>query len=447
MQCSKDPIPDHAVEQIRNLSVGWDYESFDDDSMMQYLINNPIPEFPDIIEKISAYERGAHKVDLFRYYYLYLNGGIFIDSDMMILEEMSKILKDYDFVSILADNQNNQVENSRMVMNGFLACNKNDPIIYDALVDAYSLNPSPEYLRDDTLGICRNLYEIYQKHKDSYSTYLYTESIYAHHVATASEGQGDLISIHYYGDKRIPKEKPLYQYDKTNSERLAEVFSIYECPEANYKRFGSYLDGGYVHVDDIKSADSIVSFGISYNIDYEAELSDLGCKIFAFDNSIETLPWKFPPKNIIFENATIGPDKTISDVLKLVDKDKDSILKMDIEGSEWDVLQQASEDDMLRFRQLVIEFHDLIEISKSDERTNHSFEIINRLLKTHLPVFISPNNHGGFEIVDSVAIPDVIEVLFLRRDTYSMHLIESKFKSLKHQNCPLQRDIKAFPIS
>jgi hypothetical protein len=445
MQCSKDAIPSHVVEQIRKLSAGWGYESFDDDSMIQYLVDNPIPEFPNIIEKISAYERGAHKVDLFRYYYLYINGGIFIDSDLAIVEKISKILKDYDFVSILADSQNNQVQNSSMVMNGFLACNKNDPIIYDALVDAYNLDPSPEYLRDDTLGICRNLYKIYEKHKNSYSTYLYMESVYAHHIATVSEGQGDLVAIHYYGDKVIPTEIPLYH--KTNSERLAELFSIYESPNTNYKRFGSYLDGGYVHVDDIESTDSIISFGVSYNIDYEAELSDIGCEVFAFDNSIESLPWKFPPQNIIFENATIGPDKTISDVLSLVDKDKDLILKMDIEGAEWDVLKQCSKDDMLRFRQVVIEFHDLVDISKSDERTALSFEVISRLLRTHLPVLIFPNNHGRFEIVDSVAIPDVIEVLFLRKSTYSMQLIGSTIKPLRHPNCPSVRDIKLFPIS
>ena len=41
---------------------------------------------------------GAHKADLFRYYYLYINGGVYIDSDLMITTNIENIILNYDLV-------------------------------------------------------------------------------------------------------------------------------------------------------------------------------------------------------------------------------------------------------------------------------------------------------------------------------------------------------------
>ena len=45
--------------------------------------------------KYNSIKLGTHRADLFRYYYLYINGGIFIDSDAMIETDIENIIKDY----------------------------------------------------------------------------------------------------------------------------------------------------------------------------------------------------------------------------------------------------------------------------------------------------------------------------------------------------------------
>ena len=45
-------------------------------------------------------ERGAHRADLFRYYYLYMEGGVFIDSDAMLMKDLNEIVADYEFFTV-----------------------------------------------------------------------------------------------------------------------------------------------------------------------------------------------------------------------------------------------------------------------------------------------------------------------------------------------------------
>ena len=52
----------------------------------------PIKEFPNIIDKFNSFSKGQHKADLFRYYYLYLNGSGYIFE-----ENIDNIIKSYDY--------------------------------------------------------------------------------------------------------------------------------------------------------------------------------------------------------------------------------------------------------------------------------------------------------------------------------------------------------------
>jgi hypothetical protein len=45
-------------------------------------------------------------------------------------------------------------------------------------------------------------------------------------------------------------------------------------------------------------------------------------------------------------------------------------------------------------------------------------EILEQILKTHQAVVVHPNNYGGVFYADGFAIPQVIEITFLRRSSY-----------------------------
>lgn len=82
------------------LGSEWKYEFYNDEDVINFFINNPIADLPNIIQKYNSIRTGAHRADLFRYYYLYINGGFFMDSDAMLYVDINTIVKNYNFVSV-----------------------------------------------------------------------------------------------------------------------------------------------------------------------------------------------------------------------------------------------------------------------------------------------------------------------------------------------------------
>jgi hypothetical protein len=113
------------------MTTGWDYKYFSDDDIISFFRNTPNEEFPDMAGKFNSFTLGEHKADLFRYYYLYMNGGVFMDSDLMIYDQLERIIGKNSFVSVWALNQKGSV------FNGFLGAAPKHPILYAALKDAY----------------------------------------------------------------------------------------------------------------------------------------------------------------------------------------------------------------------------------------------------------------------------------------------------------------------
>jgi mannosyltransferase OCH1-like enzyme len=93
---NKRPYP-YIVKMIKNKAPEWEYIHFTDLEIIRFFVNNPLNEFSNIINKFKSIKNGSHKADLFRYYFLYIKGGVFIDDDAMIQYDMNNISVDYDF--------------------------------------------------------------------------------------------------------------------------------------------------------------------------------------------------------------------------------------------------------------------------------------------------------------------------------------------------------------
>jgi len=94
------------------------------------------------------------------------------------------------------------------------------------------------------------------------------------------------------------------------------------------------------------------------------------------------------------------------------------ILQMDIEGDEYDVIFDTSNDILKRFRIIVIEFHRLDTLLD-----RYGYLIINtafrKLLKNFSVVHIHPKNCSEPVRFKGYDFPPVMEFIFLRNDRIS----------------------------
>jgi hypothetical protein len=183
------------------------------------------------------------------------------------------------------------------------------------------------------------------------------------------------------------------------------------------KRYGSIADGGYVvPVNAINNSKFLISGGIETNNEFEIELANLGILGIQVDNSIDTPPKDH--KNLTFKRATLGGKDgvLIDDLLKSFDLTSQGVLKLDIEGSEYETLSEV--ESFQRFTTIILELHNLHKIV--DDHFWKVFKsILDKFAQNHSVVFLTPNNCCGFSIIGGVPIPNVLEVTWARNDLIS----------------------------
>lgn len=167
LQVTKEnPVNCTVVNKIKKILDGYSYYWFNDENMYRYIQNNKLEEFPNIINHIKSLSMGQHKADIFRYYWLYINGGIFMDDDLMIEKEID--FKNNTFVSVKSYHTNKNI-----LFNGFIACSKFNQIIYKALKQSY-LTSNTNLLMNYHL-FCGQFYTIYKNLNKNQNTFLLQE--------------------------------------------------------------------------------------------------------------------------------------------------------------------------------------------------------------------------------------------------------------------------------
>lgn len=151
--------PDYLVKMNMRLSEDWKYEFYSDEDALNFMINNPIEEFSEASTVFKSFKSGPHKSDFFRYYYLYLRGGVYIDSDFLLKVNLNDIVKDYEFFCVKS------MLNNDSIFNGFIGCESKNKIIYMALKNLYFLDK--KILDLDYFYNCKNLNTIVENYKST----------------------------------------------------------------------------------------------------------------------------------------------------------------------------------------------------------------------------------------------------------------------------------------
>jgi hypothetical protein len=197
------------------------------------------------------------------------------------------------------------------------------------------------------------------------------------------------------------------------------------------KRYGRDEDGGYVIYDDPLGAKHLLGYGVDKDVSFENELTEAwGIKAHVFDHTIDDTPTVGP--NVTYVKEGIGavdapPLFSLDNhVKRFVPEGSNFILKMDVEGAEWEVLEKA---DLSRVSQLIVEFHDLHE--------DHS-DVIEKLNKTFHLVHIHGNNchNQPWTYIDRVhMMPRYLECTYVRKDLVTVTPSTKKFPTPLDRKC------------
>lgn len=205
-------------------------------------------------------------------------------------------------------------------------------------------------------------------------------------------------------------------FEKISQPELLQTMSLVKTNFSNKLRLcriGSKNDGGYIVVDDFSKSDVMISLGIGNNSDFEYALSSKIDRIVCYDHSVKSLPKT--NGNIEFRKLSVKAKPTLdsvtlSSIINSIPVSQDLILKIDIEGWEWEVLNSITKNELLRFRQIIGEFHNF--------QRGANFQVINKVLTKIVSDFTLVNSHannwGDYGLIKQIAVPDVIELTFYR---------------------------------
>jgi len=204
-------------------------------------------------------------------------------------------------------------------------------------------------------------------------------------------------------------------------------------------RLGSANDGGYLAPDDLEDIAVCVSPGVSTEVGFDLAMAERGMEIYMADASVEGPPVQCPRFHFYKKFLDVFEDERNLRLDTLCvgiapEHAGDRMLQMDIEGAEYRVLLDASDEVLRSFRIMIIEFHHL-------DRMFAAFPLkmiratFQKLMRTHHIVHIHPNNVCAPEVHGNIAIPQVMEFTFYRKDRAALD--EGRVLQYPH---PLDRD-------
>ena len=206
-------------------------------------------------------------------------------------------------------------------------------------------------------------------------------------------------------------------------------------------RIGSKFDGGYVVANDFEPVNTVLALGIGKNLDKEKFFVNNKTKVFGYDGTIgRKTPlnhelFVFNPINVGVQEGQISINEIIEKRIGTNSLNENSILFIDVEGSEYEILRDIKPELLSLFRQVVIEFHDLI---RETGESGRFLTVKQKLLVNFSAYHVHANNFGAsIKSMNGEIIPDVLEITFVNKNL---------FKTLNApNNCPDTLDTPCNP--
>jgi Methyltransferase FkbM domain len=190
-------------------------------------------------------------------------------------------------------------------------------------------------------------------------------------------------------------------------------------------RVGGLEDGGYVMLDDLDCLGICYSLGVGPDVSWDCEMAERGAHVYQYDHTVQKAPADHPHFHHfrvgITHDSSLAPDfKRIDTLIEENGHDDrdDMVLKIDIEGNEWDSLDALDSAVFTKFRQILAEFHGMRMLNIESFR-NRAHRVFSKIRQTHEVIHVHGNNFGGMHIVEGIPIADCIELSFASHKSYS----------------------------
>jgi len=199
IQTAKDPIAPRVVSLLKKQIDGYEYKFFSDEDILTFFKENPDRQYPHITEVFNSFTQGPHRADLFRYYYLYKKGGVYVDSDLMIYDPVDGIIGKNTFVCVW------DVKHRGAAFNGFIGAVPGHPIIRAALKKLY-LTPN-RVLVKDYFAVCKDLGKIISEFRGAGAKMLVEVRVVSDKSCEIIDPDTGKISLIHYYDSPVPVRK------------------------------------------------------------------------------------------------------------------------------------------------------------------------------------------------------------------------------------------------
>ena len=186
-------------------------------------------------------------------------------------------------------------------------------------------------------------------------------------------------------------------------------------------RIGPKGEGGYVLYNNLEKISKLISIGIAKDTSFEEDFSQhtLGkVHIELYDHTDRPVR-KLPP-NFTFHSIGIGdsdnPSKQLLTLRTIIDHSVQfsdiSILKIDIDGAEYETLNEVESHLYNRFDQIIIELHDISELNVANGKM---LDVISKILRDFNVIHLHPNSFEPWINVYGICLPKVLEITLLNK--------------------------------
>jgi len=371
---------------------------------------------------------GASKADFWRYCVLYKNGGVYLDIDSNIVKPLDQLIQGYEQCIITRES------NEGIFNNWIMIFEKEHPILLQTILNCchnitnrttnnilYLTGPAGPF----TDAINQTMMPFYNK-----QSHLYFEDdnklneilnnpinpvrckFYGVDMESFAKWKHEYTNDLYQGSLGWQNESVIFTQIP-----LVEQLKIYQFDKK--LRCGINRDGGYVFADLDGEYDCYISAGISDEESFSRDfinkygMNEYNC--FGFDGTIVGYPYQYTNKiSFIRKNIGVVNDDANCNLSFLTSKYSNIFLKIDIEGGEYPWITNIDEEQLSKFKQIVIEFHGITNDGwgcKNDDK----IKCLEKLAKTHYIVHAHGNNYGP--VVNN--IPDVIELTYVNKKYFN----------------------------